>query len=733
VIRHLNIKWKFMLIALGLSLIPPTLMGSVFYLMMAHHFQNSHRSELIAINQDWQCIAQTYAKQVQFLWERELKLGQNRLESMAMNLQNNFQFTVQDHPLLSPEQQVNNWITALTKINLSNNGNILIVDKQKNVLLTAQQIQANKPTIANILCDPQLIADFNGINERAQHLQYGQSFTVRQRWPSANGKLDDHLITVSYIQSVQLTVLCCQPAREYISHALLEDLQMQYLYQALENKRGDNTRIWAMNAKGKMLIPRDLLGQLPWINPFLSDVPALTKFYEQARQSPSGQTIVTNIDLPQVVGYQTRPHRIAYSYLPQWDWVIGVSTDMADQKRELSQILILLACLTMAISTISVSAAFVVARRIATPIEQLGEAARQVAWGSLSVDLSDLCDRHDEFGELATSFTEMALGLKSKINLLQLTQAQVQKRNNELQHEIAQRQKAQLQKDQLHEQLMATSREAGMAEIATAVLHNVGNVLNSINISASMLVERSEKTQLVHFFRIAELIREHQDNLPQFIQNDPQGMHLPNALIQLAQSVENDFSITKSEIEQLLHDVEHVKQIIHAQQSYVTNRTGVEQTVNPVLVIDDALAINEAGINQCQITIDKDYAQLPVVHMDKHKVLQILVNLISNAKHALDEFDGQRRLTLKLDLIQETDKNWLIYTGCGIAPEHLNSIFSHGYTTRVDGRGYGLHYSILTATEMGGNLIVRSPGIGQGATFTLRIPVTIDEAATVLI
>lgn len=378
--------------------------------------------------------------------------------------------------------------------------------------------------------------------------------------------------------------------------------------------------------------------------------------------------------------------------------------------------------------------AFVTARRITAPMDQLIEVARQVAWGSLSIDLQDLSHRNDEYGELANSFQEMATGLKSKIDLLQLSQKQMQVHNEQLKREIAQRKQAQQQKDQLHDQLISASREAGMAEIATAVLHNVGNVLNSINVSTTMITERINAAPLNHLFKISDLIREHMDDFPEYVKSNPQGQLLPKALVELSDMVGPDFQYAKGEIDLVIQGVERIKQIIQAQQSYVS-QVDVSQSTQPAQVMKDALAINQSGIDQRGIRIVKDIHPLPSVTIAKHKVLQILVNLISNAKCALEHTEGDRCITVSAQLHDKGKRHILTYqvsdNGCGIAPENLDRIFSHGYSTHVDGRGYGLHYSILTATELGGTLTAQSPGVGKGATFTLSLPVKVEEPQVV--
>jgi signal transduction histidine kinase len=60
--------------------------------------------------------------------------------------------------------------------------------------------------------------------------------------------------------------------------------------------------------------------------------------------------------------------------------------------------------------------------------------------------------------------------------------------------------------------------------------------------------------------------------------------------------------------------------------------------------------------------------------------------------------------------------------GVGIPKENLTRIFNHGFTTRKEGNGFGLHSGVLAAKEMGGRLVAAGEGTGHGATFTLKLP-----------
>ena len=66
--------------------------------------------------------------------------------------------------------------------------------------------------------------------------------------------------------------------------------------------------------------------------------------------------------------------------------------------------------------------------------------------------------------------------------------------------------------------------------------------------------------------------------------------------------------------------------------------------------------------------------------------------------------------------------------GCGIRDEDLQRIFHHGFTTKKNGHGFGLHVSANAATEMGAKLHVHSDGPGRGASFFLDIPLEAEPA-----
>jgi len=283
--------------------------------------------------------------------------------------------------------------------------------------------------------------------------------------------------------------------------------------------------------------------------------------------------------------------------------------------------------------------------------------------------------------------------------------------------------------DRAHHELVDTARRAGMAEIATGVLHNVGNVLNSVNVSASLVSESIRKSKVGNVDRVANLLMEHESRLGEFLTSDPKGKQVPAFLKTLAGHLQEEQARVLKELDSLAQSVEHVKTIIAMQQNYA-KVTGIHETMSVVDVVEDALRLNAISFTRHEIRVKREFEAKPTATLERHKVMQILVNLLTNAKHALDKPEVKdKTLTVRIALNgNDTVRISVEDTGSGISPESMARLFQHGFTTKPEGHGFGLHHGALAAKEMGGSLTARSDGLGKGATFTLEIPMRPPEA-----
>ncbi|SDA55246.1 Histidine kinase-, DNA gyrase B-, and HSP90-like ATPase [Pseudomonas sp. NFACC15-1] len=278
-------------------------------------------------------------------------------------------------------------------------------------------------------------------------------------------------------------------------------------------------------------------------------------------------------------------------------------------------------------------------------------------------------------------------------------------------------------------ELVDAARMAGMAEIATNVLHNVGNVLNSVNISAELVTRKLRSSKTLGLTKAVNMMNEHAEDLGRFITLDEKGRLLPRYFNELVDSIAAEQKLLIDELAQLTKSIDHIKEIVTTQQTYA----GAARLIEPLNVSDlfeDALRMNSGALSRHHVCVIKDYHDVPAIMGDKHRLLLILINLISNAKFAMSHIsEHPREMTLGIRILDET-KLCLSVKDCGegISPENLTRIFNHGFTTRKDGHGFGLHSCALAAVEMNGRLHVHSDGPGQGALFTLEIPLELARA-----
>jgi PAS domain S-box-containing protein len=294
---------------------------------------------------------------------------------------------------------------------------------------------------------------------------------------------------------------------------------------------------------------------------------------------------------------------------------------------------------------------------------------------------------------------------------------------------------AEEQLEKVHRQLVTVSREAGMAEIATNVLHNVGNVLNSVVVSTGLIGTRLRESKTRGFVDAMRLLDEHRADLGEFLSKDERGTRLPDYLKKLVATLTAERAFMLQEIESLNKGLDHIRDIVTTQQSYARAPTSVLEPLLMGDLLEDALRMNVGSLARREVTVVKQWPNVPEALLDKHLVLQIVVNLVGNALQAMEPVtDRPRRLTLRAEKIEvppadvtATDPAALIRVevednGEGIAAENLARLFTHGFTTRKSGHGFGLHSCALAAKAMGGTVRAQSDGPGKGARFTLDLP-----------
>ncbi len=274
------------------------------------------------------------------------------------------------------------------------------------------------------------------------------------------------------------------------------------------------------------------------------------------------------------------------------------------------------------------------------------------------------------------------------------------------------------------EKLLKTSRLAGKAEVATEVLHNVGNTLNSISVSSEHIQEMVKKSSCLTLPGIVDLIDQHIDNPGEFFASDPRGRQLPLYFSKLSeQLVEEQEKLLRESTRQLKH-VHLVAEIIRTQQD-TAKEAGLSEQIDLAAIIEECLQVFEQQIEEKQINVERDYKELPIMHGERYKILQVVSNLISNAVDAFDIIEqSNKSLFLRLYPVDSQSVVLEVHdNGMGINSDILQQIFVFGFTTKADGHGFGLHNAANMATEMHGTLTAESSGKGKGSLFRLHLPI----------
>jgi signal transduction histidine kinase len=252
-------------------------------------------------------------------------------------------------------------------------------------------------------------------------------------------------------------------------------------------------------------------------------------------------------------------------------------------------------------------------------------------------------------------------------------------------------------------------------------------VLNSVNISATLLADRFRTSPLNGLSQVADLLTEHAAT-PEFLAVDPKGRQIPQYLKRLHTHWDQAQRGNFQEIESLRKNLEHIENIVSMQQNHA-KVGGVVEEVSVRATLEDALLITTGRVSRYHVELIRDFQADVTILVDRHKLLQIAVNLLQNARQACQE-SGRADPRIIVRVARPADQRVRIEisdNGIGIEPENLTKLFTQGFTTRPHGHGFGLHSSLLAAQEMDGTLSANSAGIGKGASFVLELPVKIIQ------
>ena len=269
--------------------------------------------------------------------------------------------------------------------------------------------------------------------------------------------------------------------------------------------------------------------------------------------------------------------------------------------------------------------------------------------------------------------------------------------------------------------LVELAHRAGMAEIATGVLHNVGNVLNSVKVSSQFLREKVEGSKVNGLEKVVELFKEHENDLNSFITLDEKGKMLPLYLIKVKEALKAEQDTYLDELYNLNTGITHIEEIVAVQQDYA-GVSGVTEMISLSKMMDDVVKMYHDIFSTNKIEVCKNYSKVAPILIEKGKLMQVFVNILKNAEESLImKEENNKIIKINISEDKESQKIEIIDNGVGIKEEDLTRIFLYGYSTKKNSKGFGLHTSALTVAEFNGKIFANSDGEGKGAKFTVII------------
>jgi signal transduction histidine kinase len=387
---------------------------------------------------------------------------------------------------------------------------------------------------------------------------------------------------------------------------------------------------------------------------------------------------------------------------------IRVAMSLQSQRALFDSTLHYTVAIGLSILLVAFAVGYVQIRRLLKPLVELAQAAKLVGDGG-SGSFRAIKRSDDEIGVLVDSFNQMLL--------------QVTERTRELREQVDAKERARAELAEAQQRLIDLSRQSGMAEIASSVLHNVGNVLNSVSVSATLVADKVKDSRVDKLAAVVAMFQEHSGDIEDFLHRDPKGQRVLPYLAKLGNHFEQQHLSMLAELELLTNHVGHIKRIVATQQNYA-KVSGLIEKISLGDLVEDALRILQSGFERHHIVLLRDFEEVPRVDSDKHQILQILLNLLRNAEQSIDDAGKSERL-IRIRTRRHGDARVRIEvrdSGVGLTAENVTRIFAHGFTTKADGHGFGLHSGALAAKQLGGSLWAESEGPGMGATFTLELP-----------
>ncbi|CAK8713790.1 histidine kinase [Candidatus Electrothrix laxa] len=363
--------------------------------------------------------------------------------------------------------------------------------------------------------------------------------------------------------------------------------------------------------------------------------------------------------------------------------------------------------------SISVFIAVLFTRPLLRALDVLRRGVHQVRDGDLEHEIRKnlVCN---EFADLADSFNSMT-------NSLRNSRKDLADYNKSLEKKVDERT---LKLKEAQDIMIQQAREAGMAEMAVGVLHNIGNAITPAKINASTLITRLKNSPLRN--NLEQVLHSLRDMLESAQGGGEQSTRMQKIIELIPESIAEEYGQIETALEQICDKHSHIEDIIRLQRQYARVPMGEKQHLDINQVAQDALNMFQELLQQRDIEVELAFQEVPPVRLEEVYFLQILVNLIKNSYESFDSIDIKNKKIMLAFFLEGNESHNVVFSikdnGCGFTEKEKENFFRFGYSTKARGSGFGLHSCANYLIANNGSIDAFSAGPGMGSEFILRLP-----------
>ncbi len=287
-----------------------------------------------------------------------------------------------------------------------------------------------------------------------------------------------------------------------------------------------------------------------------------------------------------------------------------------------------------------------------------------------------------------------------------------------------------LQLRQAQKELLIKATEAGRAQMAAVVLHNIGNAVTPVMVQ----VEQMKKDELekigLYLNRCFNDFKDHAADLSRYVTEDPRGKQVAAYAETLIRGLEENRIERDQRLDRIESALSYVAEILSLEQSYGPGALRVKETVDLNGLLKDAFRLQGGSIQERQIEVVKKLSGDPLLlRIDKTRLMQVVLNLIRNSYEAIDQLnDGSCQRKIEIATFREDGRAGfqITDTGIGLEPANAEEYFEFGKSLK-GASGFGLTYCRDFVEASNGHIELTSPGSGKGTTVKVVLDACLEE------